>query len=136
MNETKTNQEFLLEVVKTSIDFNSNVLSVLTVEISGDQSGKNRTHQKKVLEDLRNMGYVYSANLDAMYNAHQTRVDGPRSYDDIKDESISHLEKTRAFLDARMAKNPNSQLATAVNYLADLLDEEAKKAEVTEEVNS
>lgn len=136
MNETKTNQEFLLEVIKASVDFNSNVLSVLTVEIAGDQSGKNRTHQKKVLQDLRVLGYHYSANLDAMYTAQETRLNGSESDAKLNEGQLSHLEKTKAFLDARMGKNPNRELADVANYLHELIRKESKTDEVTEEVEA
>lgn len=134
MNETKTNQEFLLEVVKTSIDFNSNVLSVLAHEIAGDQSGKNRTHQKKTLQQLQTMGYHYSANLDAMYNAQEARLNGSESDAKLNEGQVSHLAKTKAFLDARMGNKPNKELAAVANYLADILEEEAAKTEEITEV--
>lgn len=124
MNETKTNQEFLLEVVKAAVDFNSNVLSIMTVELAGDQSGKNRTHRKKVLEDLRNMGYVYSANLDAMYTSRQTAIAGPLGHVEGDSDTMTALRKTKAFLDLRMASQPNRETADAANYLQDLIETE------------
>ena len=132
--EIRTNQVFVTEVLKVALDFNSQIISVATVEIAGEQSGRNRTHQRKVLSDLQMLGHTYSRNLEQMYQAREAELRGEDAKNELSDDTRSAIRKTIEILDAKMNVSPNRELADTSNYLETLLagddlpDEEKAKA--------
>lgn len=138
MSEIRTNQVFVTEVLKTAIDFNSQIISVATVELAGEQSGRNRTHQRKVLSDLQILGHNYNRNLEAMYQQREAELRGEDAKNELSDDLRSTIRKTVEFLDSKMKIAPNRELADTSNYLETLLqnddfpadDKKEEKAEV------
>lgn len=133
MNETKTNQEFLIEVVKASIDFNSQIQSHLLVELAGDQSGKNRTHQKKVLSDVQQLGMAYGRNLEQMYANREKELRGEALTTSYDEETARAIRTTIDVLDKKMQVEGNRELADVSNYLEVLLRNDEVPAEEVKE---
>lgn len=129
---TKNNQEFLIEVLKLSVDFNSQVMSILSVELAGDQSGKNRTHQKKQMENLQLLGSAYSRNLGILYDNRDKELRGEEVDSSVDDETKKAVRTTIAFLDEKMKTDPNRELADASNFLELMLRNDEVPAEKKE----
>lgn len=132
--EIKTNEEFMIEVLKAALDFNSQIVTVATAEISGDQSGRNRTHQKKVLSNLHMLGTSYNRTLEQLYQARESELRDDGVTPEISDDIRSAVRKTIELLDSKMEDKPNRELADVSNFLEAMLSgDDLPKVETTQD---
>lgn len=131
----QTNEEFLLDVLRLSIDHNSQVMSIASAELAGDPSGRNKTRQKKVIGDLQMIGSNYAATLDMMYNQreHEQRLSNIKSKYDPETEKA--LRRVLSTLESSLSSKPDQQLVDTANYIEMMLlnkenDKELKPIEV------
>ena len=132
MEEIRTNQEFMQEVLRQALDFNSQVISLAAVELAGDPSGRNRTHQRKTRGDLQILGHQYSQRLEALYQARDAELRDDDAKDELSDDTRSAIRKTLAILNSRMEKHPGRELADTCNYLQMVLEEDELEPVQTE----
>lgn len=118
---TRSNEEFMMEILRFALDFNSQIVSVATVEILGDNSARNRTHQKKVLSDIQVLGQNYGRKLDTMYDKREQELRGDEATAGFSKDDASAIRRVMGILDEIMASNPNRETADAHNYLEMIL---------------
>lgn len=68
-------QERMLALLKLAIDHNTNVMQIAAIEVSGDLSSKNRTHQKKVIEQMLQENDDYRGKLRNIYGQLEKEVE-------------------------------------------------------------
>jgi hypothetical protein len=66
MAEVTTQDRFLM-IMKLALDHNTNIVERATLHLMGDDSGRNRTAQKKVYAEFMAEEKRYQAQLDAAY---------------------------------------------------------------------
>lgn len=133
MKEPQTNQEFLLDVIREAVDFNTQIMSLLTHEVAGDQSGKTRTHQKKMLADIQILGHNYNYRLESMSQSRENELRDAEALNGLTDDLRGAIRRVQALLDERMRTNPNQELASVANYLQAIIEE--NELPLTEKVN-
>ena len=132
----RTSEAFAIEVLRVSLDFNSQVVSIATSELAGEPSGKNRTHQKGVVANLQTLGQQYSRRLDFFYEERERELRGEVAANGFSKEDTKAMRRTIAILDDVMQRNPNPEAAAASNLLELMLrsDEPKTEAKAPEEV--
>lgn len=60
-------QERMLGLLKVAIDHNTDVMQIVGIELSGGLDAKNRTHQKKVVQQMINANDSYRKKLNFVY---------------------------------------------------------------------
>lgn len=120
----RTSEAFAIEVLRVSLDFNSQVVSIATSELAGEPSGKNRTHQRGVVQNLQILGQQYSRRLDFFYDERERELRGEVAANGFSKEDTKAMRRTIAILDDLMQKNPNPETAAASNLLDLMLREE------------
>lgn len=124
MSETtkiRSNEAFSMDVLRVSLDFNSQVLSIATSELAGEPSGKNKTHQKNVIANLQQLGQQYSRRLDYFYDEREAELRGEEPAEGYNKEDTKAIRRTIVILDEIMKTNPSKEYADASNLLSLML---------------
>ena len=130
--EPRTNAEFVAELLRLSIDFNSQIMTIATSELAGEPSGKNRTHQRQVIGNLQTLGEQYSRKLDFHFDERERELRGEQPAEGYSKEDTKAMRRTIAILDAVMNTTPNKETADASNLLELMLSQGSKPTEATD----